>query len=205
MTATARAPREHGFWVMMVLALAAGLLLQPSWVGLATALGIALALVAGAVVIGRRIRKNPALQLASTVLLGLVPAPIALVGGAEMGQTLLVAVGLAAAFTAGGLLVVSVLQRARKRFSTAAWTRWSACLLSAAATIWYLAGGHPYKAAAGQYRSAERWRPRVRGGQSLRRRSVHLRGPHSERRAPDAMIGDEAAHHWEQSGQLDRK
>ncbi len=148
MTATARAPREHGFWVMMVLALAAGLLLQPSWVGLATALGIALALVAGAVVIGRRIRKNPALQLASTVLLGLVPAPIALVGGAEMGQTLLVAVGLAAAFTAGGLLVVSVLQRARKRFSTAAWTRWSACLLSAAATIWYLAGGHPYKAAA---------------------------------------------------------
>src|SRR5690606_9871582 len=123
---------------MLGLATAAGLLLQPSWAGVAVAVAIALGAVLGAGVVGKSIRKNPMLQLTSRGLLGFIPAPIALAGGENLARVLWVCMGLALAFTAGALLVVSVLQRARKRRRLALLAGWLGLWLAVAGSLLFL-------------------------------------------------------------------
>ncbi len=144
----ARAPREHGFWVMLALTVLAGLALRASWAGAAVASITFLGALLGAAWIGKRIRKNPSLQVVSSMLLGLSAAPIALAGGASATSAWLLAFGLGTAFTAGALVVTSVLLRARRRPAQADATGWCGFALPVTLSASFLLVGHPYKALA---------------------------------------------------------
>ncbi len=143
-----RAPREHGFWVMLALTVVAGLGLAPSWLGLAVALAVFAGAMIGAAWIGKRIRKNPSLQVGSSMLLGMAAAPIALTGGAAAASAWLLALGLGTAFTAGALSVNSVLLRARRRPAQADATGWCGFALPVTLSASFLLMGHPCKALA---------------------------------------------------------
>src|SRR5690606_17783879 len=82
-------PREHGFWVMLVLALAVGVGVAPGWrvVFFATCLG---SLSTGlAMWIGRRIRRSSWLQVLSGPLLASLAVPIGMVGGEPLKRMLI--------------------------------------------------------------------------------------------------------------------
>ena len=143
-----RAPREHGFWVMLALTVLAGLGLSPSWLGAAVASITFLGALLGAAWIGRRIRKNAGLQIASSMLLGLAAAPIALAGGASVMSAWLVAFGLGTAFTAGALTVTSVLLRARRRPAQADIAGWCGFAIPVTLSASFLLMGQPCKALA---------------------------------------------------------
>lgn len=133
---------------MLAVALGTGFAMQPSWAGLVGAVLITASTVSGAMLIGKRIRKHPRLQVTAALAMGAAPAPIALLGGAEPLRVGLVAAGLATIFVAGAASVIAVLQRARKQLIQARLTAVGAAVLATCVAVlfWYL--GHPTKAAA---------------------------------------------------------
>lgn len=110
----AHTPREHGFWVLLGLSLSSALLRTPSWAAFSAALAMAFFSIVGAVLVGRRIRKNIALQIAASVLIAATILPIVFAGGAPLDEGLALAGPLAVAYVAGTLCVSAILERARK-------------------------------------------------------------------------------------------
>jgi len=108
------APREHGFWVLLGISLFVALARFPSWKGAALALALAVFTIAAAMLVGRRIRKNPALQAAASVMLSLLVLPIALSSGASLAHAAHVTVALGAIYMAGTYCVRAILERARR-------------------------------------------------------------------------------------------
>lgn len=110
-----RTPREHGFWVMLTVALLLGVTLG----GSAASLGLAAlafgALLAGAAVVGRRIRKNVPLQVGAALLLGASVFPLARAGSCGVSESLLASGTLALVFSSTTMSVQEILLRARKR------------------------------------------------------------------------------------------
>jgi hypothetical protein len=146
-----RAPREHGFWVMLLLALGAGVALGPSARGLGAALAVGLGAIGGASLVGRRIRKNAPLQTFAAAGLGASAGAVAALGGAELAGAARLGAVLALAFVAGALAVRAVLERARRQPEAARRLAAAGALLPAlgAAGLWVSGGTSAQSAALG--------------------------------------------------------
>lgn len=118
-----RAPREHGFWVMLVVACGSGVALAPSLESVLGALLLVVASVFAASFVGKKIRKNVQLQAVAALGLGGLIFPIGVSGGASVGDSLFVATGIAGVFLSTTLTVSALLLRARRRVDSAARAR----------------------------------------------------------------------------------
>ncbi len=116
-----RLPREHGFWVMLLLIVASALIRVrgAGWSGLA-----ALVVLVGAPVLGgllsRQVRSHGSWQLASTAALSCVGVPVLWVGGDAPSNIVAFTLVWLAVNVAGALIVRAALQRRRAR-EQAAW------------------------------------------------------------------------------------
>lgn len=108
------APREHGFWVLLGIALFVALARFPSAKGTLVGFALALGTICAAALIGRRIRKNPALQAFASVMLSLLVLPIAYASGALLSDAAHVTIALGSIYMAGTYCVRAVLERARR-------------------------------------------------------------------------------------------
>jgi hypothetical protein len=107
-----------------------------------------LAAVVGAALVGKRIRKNPGLQAASSVAIAFTPLPITWAGGATLSESLLLVLPLGVAYLAGTFCVRAVLERARRNPQLSRLAGLISVLVPAgAATILYFVAG-PLAAAA---------------------------------------------------------
>ncbi|HEX5098769.1 MAG TPA: hypothetical protein VFV94_04685 [Polyangiaceae bacterium] len=98
-------PREHGFWVMLSAVVLAAVSAYPS---LRSLLAAALVVGAGALLgslVHRRIRRQPRLQLASSLVLAAAGVPIELAGGAPWVPAIYDATAWVAVFAAFTLSV----------------------------------------------------------------------------------------------------
>lgn len=114
-----KTPREHGFWVMLFIALLCGVALGRSLASLTLATIVGCGTVFAAMLVGRKIRKNVLLQVAAACLLGVLVLPISMVGECESTRSVLAAATLAVVFSSTTMSVQAILLRARKRFSAA--------------------------------------------------------------------------------------
>lgn len=125
---------------MVVVSTVVPLLHTPTW-GAVFAVAVLLpATVAGAALVGRRIRKNGRLQLALSAIVGAQAAPIVFWGGGSWEQAAKLGVSLAVVFVAGVGSVRAILQRRCRRHDAA--IGWSVVSISAPLTLaLILAGG----------------------------------------------------------------
>ncbi|HEX2674539.1 MAG TPA: hypothetical protein VHM25_26870 [Polyangiaceae bacterium] len=105
-------PSEHGFWVMLVGALA-GALLRTG----AQATPLTVAALTGALVVAagsslhRRIRRSELAQLTATLLLSLSAVPVELAGGVSESRVALAAIARAIVFVSSALVVRAAFAR----------------------------------------------------------------------------------------------
>lgn len=99
---------------MLVLSLSAGVFAATSLRALIFAAIFALFTVVGAKWLGKRIRKNLPLQLASALALAGLVVPIGLFGGASLSRVMAIALPLSLVFVADTLGVQAILFRARR-------------------------------------------------------------------------------------------
>jgi putative Mn2+ efflux pump MntP len=119
-------PREHGFWVMLVLALAVGIGAVPGATTVLCAVSLGAISIGVAIGVGRRIRRSALLQVLSGPLLAALAVPVGMVGGAPFVSMLSRYVPLALVFLATTLVVQETLYRAQKKVRAAARARWGA-------------------------------------------------------------------------------
>ncbi len=100
---------------MLLVALAAGIGLRPSWATVLFALGLGAIMIGAAMAVGRRIRKNERLQVLAAGTLGLLVLPIGSAGGASLRESLAVGAPLCIVYLATTLSVQSILLRARRQ------------------------------------------------------------------------------------------
>ncbi len=145
-------PTEHGFWVMLAAPVFAAWLrvgLSPR-VALASALVIA-AVILGAAVVHRRVRRSGALQLALAVALGLVGAPVEWAGGTAAAGVLAVSAAWMAIYLSTTLVVRATFARAARGSgsrSRALLLRFGAVAVGAAAAAGFALGGRMAEATA---------------------------------------------------------
>jgi hypothetical protein len=109
-----RLPREHGFWVMLGAVTLTSLVrarFAPLAL-LAAAITLPLATL-GAVMIGRRVRKNRSYQLLASLALPVAGIPIELAAGIGIGSVLATTLAWAGVFLASALVVRGAFERSR--------------------------------------------------------------------------------------------
>ena len=111
-----RLPREHGFWVMLVLITLSALLRVrgSGWAPL-VALGLMLVAPIGGGFLSRQVRGHGSWQLASTAALSFVGAPVLWAGGDDFTNVVAFSLVWLALNVAGALIVRAALQRRRAR------------------------------------------------------------------------------------------
>lgn len=119
-------PREHGFWVMLTLALFVGVCMAPSWQSVVFAALLGALSVGLAMWLGRRIRKSVWLQALAGPLLAAWLIPVGVVGGMPPVEIIRIYTPLALAFLSTTLSVQAILYRAQKKEIAAARARWGA-------------------------------------------------------------------------------
>ncbi|MCA9631722.1 MAG: hypothetical protein KC766_28895 [Myxococcales bacterium] len=111
-----RLPREHGFWVMLVLITASALIrVRASGWSSVVALGVLLLTPLAGGLLSRRVRGDGSLQLASTVALSGVGVPILWAGGDALANVAAFSLVWLSVNLAGALIVRAALQRRRAR------------------------------------------------------------------------------------------
>ena len=115
MTAGRSVPREHGFWVMLVVVLVSALTrAHPT----ALTWGVALTLAGAAVVLGARLgarlRKRPWLQVLASLMLAALSYPVLLSADTSLSQSHSFVSALAVVFVASAFAVQAILERAKK-------------------------------------------------------------------------------------------
>lgn len=117
-----KVPREHGFWVMLSVALLSGVTLGGSGASLGLAAFVFGGAFLGAVAVGRRIRKNVPLQVLAALVLGALVFPVARAGDSGVRESLVAAGTLSLVFSSTTMSVQAILFRARKRRVLAKWS-----------------------------------------------------------------------------------
>lgn len=112
-------PREHGFWVMLGVALTTGIALGRSVPTVVVAIALAAGAIASAMIIGRKIRKNALLQALAALLLGGLVVPLGAFGRCSLDRSCAYGGALALVFLSTTLSVQAVLLRARRRLASA--------------------------------------------------------------------------------------
>lgn len=114
--ATALAPREHGFWVILSVVVLSALSrtagCRAAWL---VAVPVAVVAIAFASVFGRHIRRSAGLQLVATGMLSLAGIPVELAGGLSEANAASDACAWLAVFTAFALGVRACFARASRR------------------------------------------------------------------------------------------
>lgn len=145
---TYRAPREHGFWVLLTLALAFGFFPQASWRAAAISSLTAMVFIGGAVIVGKRIRKNAPLQAFGSAGLALAAFPGLWLSGQSLQEIAHSLLPLGVMFVAGTFAARAVLERAKKKPAEAGKAALASVILPAAFVLIALLLGQLNRAAA---------------------------------------------------------
>lgn len=130
-----KAPREHGFWVMLGVTLAMGSALGRSMATVVVAIVLAAGSVAAAIVVGRKIRKNSLLQMSAAPLFAGLVVPLAVVGRCSFEWACFYSGALALVFLSTTLSVQAILLRARRQQMNARLSSGAAVALAAFALL----------------------------------------------------------------------
>lgn len=129
-------PREHGFWVMLGIALSTGSALGRSTATVLLAVLLSFVTVFGAMVVGRTIRKNSLLQALAALFLGGLILPLGVIGQCPFGRSALYTGALTFVFLSTTLSVQAVLLRARRRPKSARLNNLIAIGIATAGLAW---------------------------------------------------------------------
>lgn len=135
-------PNEHGFWVMLLAAIVSALLRSHfARSALLVSFVIAVAAVAFATLLHRKIRGGEAAQLAATACLGLAGAPIEYAAGLALSDVLAGTIARVAIFLFSSFMVRAAFARSARRpgLSSNAWQTASLLLLAMAFAVLALA------------------------------------------------------------------
>src|SRR5690606_20776642 len=128
-------PREHGFWVMLFIALAVGVAAAPGWLALLSAACLALFSTGLAMWLGRRIRRNAWLQVLSGPSLATLAVPIGVIGGASLEKMLNLYLPVALVFLSTTLAVQAIFYRAQRKQSATQRAEYAALSVSFVAVL----------------------------------------------------------------------
>ncbi|MCP4443982.1 MAG: hypothetical protein GY811_01370 [Myxococcales bacterium] len=138
-----KVPREHGFWVMLVIALVASVGRSEE---LLHASGVAAALAALTIVLGgrfhKKVRKTPWAQVVASALLGTLVLPIEGIGRVPIRLATVDSLAWIAVFSAFSLSVRAIFARARKGGSGVKATLLALTLPPTSGSALFLLDGH---------------------------------------------------------------